>query len=132
MRVEVHHPSTGQLSRGVAVLDTGASMSAIDREVARDLALPSPGYAQWFAVSDTGTQPASPLRTAQVVLAGDRRHWEIKFIEVPALAASLEGYTLMALLGWDFLRWCKLTCDGPNQVFDLELPLRRASGRRRR
>ncbi len=132
MRLEVHNPSTGQRRAGVAVLDTGASMSAIDRALARDLALPSPGYARWFAVSDTGAQPASPLRKAEVVLVGDRRHWELSFIEVPALATALEGYTLMALLGWDFLRLCRLTCDGPLGMFDLELPQRRASGRRRR
>jgi hypothetical protein len=122
----------GQATSGLAVLDTGASMSAIDRGIARELGLPTPGAATWFAVTAGEEQPVAPLRRAQLKVGDDRRWWELELIEVPRLDDTVQGFRAVALLGWDFLRLCRLTVDGPAGTFVLELPAVRGSGRRRR
>lgn len=134
------HPAAGPVLRvevrgevgvesGLAVVDTGASISAIDRELARRLALPSPGAATWHAITDAGGDHTSALRRGRLRLGIDPRLWELDLVEVPELAHALEGYTVCVLLGWDFLRLCRLTCDGPAGAFTLDLPAARP-GRR--
>jgi len=117
---------------GLAVLDTGASMSAVDRSVASELELCSTGVARWSAISATGQRPESPLRRARIGVVGDPRLWEMDLIEVPALTTAVVGIPILALLGWDFLAVCRLTCDGPAGTFSLELPAPVSTGRRRR
>lgn len=101
------------------LLDTGASLSVVDREVARGLALPSLRAAEWRAVGSETVNHA-PLRRARIQL-GDGPQWEMEMIEADLLR-TVPGYTLIALLGWDFLIRCKLVVDGPGGTFDLELP----------
>ena len=43
-------------------------------------------------------------------------------MEVPNLRRAIEGFEVLALLGWDFLDPCLLTCDGPTGMFSLTLP----------
>lgn len=122
----------GHSTQGVAMLDTGASMSAVDRGVAAELGLPTHGAASWFAVTSSEERPTSPLRRAQLRVGDDNRWWELELIEVPSLDDAVQGFNAVALLGWDFLRLCRLTVDGPAGTFCLELPVVRSSGRRRR
>lgn len=123
----------GAVARGLAVLDTGASLSAIDRKVARRLELPSHGAATWSAISDLGTtHPTAPLRTATLRLADDPRLWELDLLEVPGLGQAVEGAAVVALIGWNFLDQCVLLCDGPSRTFTLALPDPVGSARRRR
>ena len=122
VRVEIHGHD-GVLTHGLAVLDTGASMSAIDRDAARALHLESPGAATWSAVSDgEGHRATSALRRADLRIADDRRHWRMNLIEVAHLSSAVDGAVIVALLGWDFLGRCRLVCDGPAGTFSLELP----------
>ncbi len=131
--VRVGVRSADAVVRGVAVIDTGASMSAIDKEIARSLDLPSPGAAKWFAITDTeGEHAMAPLRRASLTIAEDPRLWQLDLIEVPQLAEAIGGFTVVALLGWDFLDQCILECNGPAGTFSLTLPKLRGSGRRRR
>lgn len=106
---------------GLALVDTGASMSAVDRGVARALQLPSTGAAQWRAVT-ADTPEVAPLRTGHLRLADDPRRWELELIEVPNLEHRVSGYRLIVLLGWDFLDQCRIAIDGPGGTFTLDLP----------
>lgn len=119
VRIRVH----GEVSvPGVAVLDTGASMSVIDRQLARDLDLESPGAAEWMGVNATGERSHAALRTARLEFLGDGRRFPMDLLEVPELRRSVPGLDIIALLGWDFLLRCRLVCDGPAGTFELTLP----------
>ncbi len=125
--------SGGAKTRGLAVLDTGASLSAIDREVALGLALPTHGAAQWSAISALGPdRPIAPLRTATLSLADDPRLWELELLEIPGLIQAARGSRVVALIGWNFLDQCVLSCDGPSRTFSLTLPDPVGSAHRRR
>lgn len=120
---------TGKTMNGVAILDTGASKSAVDREVAARLQLTSPGVASWQAVTDRGERAMSPLRRGTLALTGTVFSQQLDFVEVPGLAAKVQGYPLLVLLGWDMLTNCRLQLDGPAGTFKLQIPV--ATGRRR-
>ena len=109
--------------RGHLLLDTGASVSAVDREVGLRLDLPTHRAAEWHAIGDGDNRPhLAPLRRATMALAEDPRRWEIDLVEVANLAHAVEGFQVIALLGWDFLDHCRLVLDGPARTFSLELP----------
>jgi hypothetical protein len=144
--VTVHgllHPGFGPLVRvrlaradgtsrsGIAILDTGASRSAIDKQVAVDLVLPTYAAATWHAVNAVDERPVSPMRRATLGILGTSYERELDLIEVPALTDHVSGYELLALLGWDFLERCKLSCDGPAGTFVLEVPQPGRAPRRR-
>lgn len=130
--VRVHLAGADRTSRsGIAVLDTGASRSAIDRDIARTLQLPTFGAASWLAVTNTGERPISPMRRAAIGIVGTSYSRELDFIEVPQLTDHYSGYDLLVLLGWDFLERCRLTCDGPSGTFVLEVPQPNKAPRRR-
>jgi hypothetical protein len=103
------------------VIDTGASMSAIDKGAAAELSLPTFGAASWFAVTG-GDRPMAPLRRAQVRLGEGAIFWELDLLEVDGLDEAISGYRAILLLGWDFLRNCQLTVDGPAGTWSLQLP----------
>jgi len=121
VRVEVSGMS-GAALKGVAVLDTGASMSALDVSVAADLALESFGVADFHALAAGEARHLAPTRRVRVRIADDSRLWELDLVELPNLRHAIEGYEVLALLGWDFLDQCLLTCDGPTGMFSLTLP----------
>lgn len=123
----------GASRSGVAVIDTGATWSAIDRELAEALALPSHGAARWSAVTDTSpAQALAPLKRAAVRLGDDHRRWEMDMLEIPDLHKAVDGYAVVALLGWNFLDQCTLVCNGPAGTFSLELPPIHGPGASRR
>lgn len=106
---------------GLVLVDTGAAMSAIDRDVARELKLDSPGAVEWRGINQARGE-ITPLRTGRLQIAEDPREWELHLIEIPNLHDRIAGYRLVAVLGLDFLDRCKLTIDGPARTFTLELP----------
>ena len=122
---------TGGSIKGLAVIDTGASMSAVDRRAALELGLPTFGAASWFAVTG-GDRPVAPLRRAQVRLGDGPVFWELDLIEVPGLDEAVAGYRALILLGWDFLRTCQMHVDGPAGTWSLQLPPVTGASRRRR
>jgi hypothetical protein len=108
---------------GHLLVDTGASLSAVDRTVAQALELPSHRAAEWRAIGGGDNLPHfAPLRRATVGLPGDRRLWELDLVEIANLEHTVQGFRVVALLGWDFLEGCKLVLDGPARTFSLELP----------
>jgi hypothetical protein len=127
------HPGVGPVVRlrlhgasgavpGVGVLDTGASISVVDRDLARALTLASPGAAQWSGVTDQGGRSASMLRRVRMELVGDDRLFELDMAEAPGIRGSVPGLPVVCLIGWDFLDACRLVCDGPAGAFELTLP----------
>lgn len=127
------HPGCGPLVRvvvegpagrraGLAVIDTGASISAVDRELAAELGLPSPGVASWHAVQGDGERAMSALRRGRVQITELAAHWELDLVEIAGLRDQVRGYKVLALLGWDLLGSCRLRLDGPAGAFELELP----------
>lgn len=114
------------------MLDTGASLSAVDREVAAALALPTHGAARWSAVSDTGESATAAVRRGALSLADDPRLWELELLEIPNLRDAVPGSRILALLGWNFLDQCTLVCDGPEGTFTLTLPRPVGAAHRRR
>ncbi|MEZ4318712.1 MAG: hypothetical protein R3F61_14455 [Myxococcota bacterium] len=136
------HPACGPVVRvhvegsrsvlGVGILDTGASMSVIDRDLARSLALESPGAAEWAGVTDSGARSMAALRRTRFGIAGDSRLYELDLLEAGGVRESVGGLDVLVLLGWDFLGQCRLVCDGPAGAFELQLPAPpRAASRRR-
>ena len=112
-------PNTG----GMVLVGTGASLSVVDREVARQLGLPSHGAAEWRAAGAAHAE-ISPRRRASLELGDDRRRWQLDLIEAN-LSHQVSGYAVIALLGWDFLSGCRMTVDGPGRTFELVLPRNR-------
>ncbi|MFT4621511.1 MAG: hypothetical protein ACI8PZ_000163 [Myxococcota bacterium] len=130
VRVEIRGASGPSLT-GLAVIDTGASMSAIDKTAAATLALPTFGAASWYAVTG-GDRPIAPLRRAQIRLGDVPVFWELDLIEVPDLNEAVAGYRALILLGWDFLQDCVVGLDGPSGTWTLQLPPVPQAQRRRR
>jgi len=136
------HPACGPVVRvlvygaeathGVAVLDTGASMSVIDKSLARALELPSPGFAEWTGISESGEPSMAALRSTRFGLVGDQRLYEMDLLEAGGVRGSVAGLGVLLLLGWDFLGDCRLVCDGPAGAFELRLPPVPKPARRRR
>ena len=131
VRAELRGGTTGASLEGLAVIDTGASMSAVDRGAALELGLETFGAASWFAVTG-GERPVAPLRRAQMRLGEGSIYWELDLIEVAGLDESVAGYRALLLIGWDFLRTCQLHVDGPAGTWSLQLPAVRGPARRRR
>lgn len=129
--MRLYAPAGGE-AMGLAVLDTGASLSAVDREVARELGLPSDGAARWSAVSDTGQSAVAPLRRGAMRLGDDPRLFELELLEIPNLRSAVPGSEVVALLGWNFLDQCTLQCNGPQGTFILTLPRLVGAAHRRR
>lgn len=133
------HPGSGPVVRivladikGLAVLDTGASISVVDKDLARALGLPSPGAAEWSGVTTGGGRSLAALRRTHLQFVGDPRAFELDMVEVGGLRKMVPGLDVLALLGWDFLEACRLMCDGPAGAFELTLPAPVRNGRRRR
>ena len=103
--------STGESITGLAVIDTGASMSAIDKGAAAELSLPSFGAASWFAVTG-GDRPMAPLRRAQVRLGEGTIFWELDLLEV-------DGQPPMRVSARDERR-----CESPIARFTKAQPMR--------
>lgn len=122
----------GVKQSGLAVLDTGASMSAIDIATANTLGCPVTGVATWAAVQAVEGEQTSEMRQVALQVHGDNRRFAFDLIGIQGLQHAVEGYPVVVLLGWDFLGRCRLSCDGPAGTFALELPITPRTNRRTR
>ncbi len=101
-------PQTGQ-----ALIDTGASNSCIDDEVAKKLGLPV--IDQGFMVS--ATHEKVPCNIYPVLISSPIMNFNIP----RAMGAALVSQGLVAIIGRDVLQSCTLFYNGPAGQFTLSL-----------
>jgi predicted aspartyl protease len=107
--------------RGLAQIDTGAAVSAVDPSVFESLGIP-------FVDKEM-------IQTAHGVFALDRYNASVSFLQLDLspmslpyvlggqiLRASASGADIIMLIGRDLLRHLTFTYDGPRARFDVVLP----------
>lgn len=93
-------------SAGIALIDTGASVTCVDESLAQRLRLPAIDVAQMMSASHAETQQNVYPIEIEIVGAPIR-------INVPrAVGASLAPQGITALIGRDFLQHCTLFYNG--------------------
>lgn len=100
---------------GIAVIDTGASITCIDREVIAKLNVPAVGYTDVFTPSGSERQNTHP---AKFSFPGTKLP-EINFSAV--LASKLKEQKIIALIGRDVLSHFILMYNGPAGIFTLAI-----------
>lgn len=100
--VTVPNPITG-----LALIDTGASLTAIDETAAKNMNLPIIDVATIASATDAGIK--ANVYPAQLQIAGA----PIEITVGRALGAMLEPQGLLALLGRDFLQHLTMFYNGP-------------------
>jgi len=100
---------------GLALIDTGASSTCIDEDVANTLSLPVVGRARMASA----TEPDSIRNQypVQIEFVG----WGVKGGANRAIGANLKPQNLVALIGRDLLNKCLLVYNGPSGSFSLAL-----------
>lgn len=97
---------------GFALIDTGATVTAIDEEVARALQLPVIGQTK-IGTAD-GTATASLLPFCLRLLP-----WGFNMTCVPGISARISNQGIIALIGMDLLSQCVLIVNGPDDSVTL-------------
>ena len=97
---------------GFALIDTGATISAIDIAAAAQLGLKSIGRRPILT-------PAGPGQADQFVFTIQLLPWGLNLNCVPGLGANLKEQGIVALIGMDILSQCVLTVNGPGGFFFL-------------
>lgn len=91
---------------GVALIDTGASQSCVDEQVAIDLGLPVVDVGRMTSASHE--QHPCNLYPVQISITGS-----ITFQSPRAMGAKLAPIGYIAIIGRDVLQHCVLICNGP-------------------
>ncbi len=98
--------------KGFALIDTGATLSAVDDSVIRGLGVSPVGVLNVGTPQGTGQQNVYPARFIFQVMKG----FQIEFSR--ALGANFSGQPIHALIGRDVLKGMMLTYVGPQgQVY---------------
>jgi predicted aspartyl protease len=100
---------------GVALIDTGASVTCIDDEAAKQLGLPVIDVVSIASASHSST-PQNVYPVALEILGG-----QVLIESVLAIGGPLKVQGLLALVGRDVLRFCTLHYNGLVGQFTLAL-----------
>lgn len=112
--VELVHPADpNKRKRGLGIIDTGASHSAIDRVVAEDLDLDPMGGTTMDRYDHENEKTDTPLFGVQIEILS------LGTYRRTALGLYLAKYEAVALIGNDLLRMMKLCYDGPQRSVTL-------------
>jgi predicted aspartyl protease len=106
--------------RILALLDTGASISAVDPSVLLALGLSPTGESEIHTPSTNGTPAKADTYDVSVaILAG--RTGDLHFISdtIRVTSSGLAGLGLQALIGTDILNKCIFTYNGSDSCFTL-------------
>ena len=100
---------------GLALIDTGASTTCIDNDVAQQIGAPVVDVVKMASASHAETEANMyPIRLEVVGLLGT--------VSAPrAMGAALQCQGLIALIGRDVLRRCTLHYNGPSGEFTLAI-----------
>lgn len=100
---------------GFALIDTGASMSCIDNNVAQQLNLPVINVANMASASHSSTQ--ANIYPVKFEILG----WGITLDSNQTMGAALQVQGLIALLGRDLLQHCILIYNGNTGTISLSV-----------
>ena len=101
-----------------ALIDTGASSSALDEGIVGRLKLTPTGSVSVHTPSTGPTHDTCDQYDVTVVLGENAP--DPKTFTVGVLGSRFASEGFFALIGWDILSQCILTCDGPSRSFSLE------------
>ena len=108
--------SSGRSANVRALIDTGATTSAVDKTVAADLGLPVIGHETGIGME--GREIRIPLYHARVELPDLRRSWDTAILMETGAGQGLHD----VVLGNDVLQSCVFILDGPAGKFILRCP----------
>jgi predicted aspartyl protease len=107
---QVPQPKTGW-----ALIDTGASVTCIDEQAAKDLNLPAIDVVPMASASHHQTQ--QNVYPVQILIPGLRFN-----LQAPrAVGAALQAQGLLVLIGRDVLQMCTLFYNGPSGQITLSI-----------
>jgi len=111
----------------MGLVDTGASCSAVDRNLAAGLGLTAKGVVSVHTPS-TGSRYIDLLQydVRMVLGAGEA---DALVLTLPVIESDFASEGFLALIGRDVLKSCRFTYDGPAESFTIEWrvgPLRRS------
>jgi predicted aspartyl protease len=99
---------------GVALIDTGATVSAIDEEIAKELKIPVVDQGKMGSASHEST-PCN-LYPVQITIGG------VLVLQIPrAMGAKLKPMGLIAIIGRDILQQCTLFYNGGTGTISLSI-----------
>ena len=102
-------------SAGLALIDTGASVTCVDDTLAQQLGLPAIDVVQMMSASHAATQQNVYPIEIEIVGSAIR-------INVPrAIGAALAAQGIVALIGRDFLQHCTLFYNGITGAITLSI-----------
>ncbi len=101
-----------------ALLDTGASGSAIDSTVISALGL-TPTGSVLIHTPSTGSSYETRDEFDLMIVLGENTP-DPKTFTVGIISSSFASEGFLALIGWDVLSHCVLTCNGPARSFSLD------------
>ena len=96
-----------------ALIDTGASGSVLDRSMIAQLGLISKGTTSIHTPSTGSAYETREIFDASVILGPDAPRPLV--LTVAFIESDLASEGFLALIGWDVLEHCILTCDGPSR-----------------
>jgi len=99
------------------LVDTGASCCALDYGIITRLSLMQTGLAK-IHTSTTGLGCEERALYDVSIFIGTPD--EVASFTVSVVGADLASEGFLAIIGWDILKRCVLTCDGPQNVFRLD------------
>ena len=100
---------------GLALIDTGSAVTAIDRQSAEELGLPVVNTGK--VTSATHADEVCPIFVAQLHITDT----EAVINANRAFGLNLRASDLLALIGRDLLSLCVLSYDGPNATVNLSV-----------
>ena len=102
---------------GMALIDTGASMTCVDESVLATLGINAIGLVSLGTAAGTVQRPLFPARVAfpEPKLVVDLS----RVVAVDLRGQAIQGMPLIALVGRDILRFCQLIYDGSGGFFTM-------------